>query len=177
MNNESSEINEVMKAIESKSIEEKSIEVVKLLINRKLKITSAESCTGGLFASSITSVSGSSECFEGSFVTYSNEIKHRIINVKKQTLEKYGAVSEECVLEMAENTRKIMKSDISISISGIAGPSGGTADKPVGLVWICLAAEGYIKAYKNIFSGDRQSVREQSVLFSLSLVENFIKKC
>ena len=156
---------------------DKAKEVVDLLIQRGLKVTSAESCTGGLFAAHITSVSGSSECFEGSFVTYSNEIKHRMINVREETLEKYGAVSEECVLEMAENSRKIMKSDIAIAISGIAGPSGGTDDKPVGLVWICLAAEGYIKAYKNIFSGDRQEVREQSVLFSLNLIENFIKKC
>uniref|UniRef100_UPI003F4C9E40 CinA family protein n=1 Tax=Brachyspira catarrhinii TaxID=2528966 RepID=UPI003F4C9E40 len=155
----------------------KAKEVVELLIQRGLKVTSAESCTGGLFAAHITSVSGSSECFEGSFVTYSNEIKHRMINVREETLEKYGAVSEECVLEMAENSRKIMKSDIAIAISGIAGPSGGTDDKPVGLVWICLAAEGYIKAYKNIFSGDRQEVREQSVMFSLNLIENFIKKC
>ena len=156
---------------------DKAKEVVELLIQRGLKVTSAESCTGGLFAAHITSVSGSSECFEGSFVTYSNEIKHRMINVREETLEKYGAVSEECVLEMAENSRKIMKSDIAIAISGIAGPSGGTDDKPVGLVWICLAAEGYIKAYKNIFSGDRQEVREQSVMFSLNLIEIFIKKC
>ncbi|MEI0485275.1 CinA family protein [Brachyspira intermedia] len=156
---------------------DKAKEVVELLIQRGLKVTSAESCTGGLFAAHITSVSGSSECFEGSFVTYSNEIKHRMINVREETLGKYGAVSEECVLEMAENSRKIMKSDIAIAISGIAGPSGGTDDKPVGLVWICLAAEGYIKAYKNIFSGDRQEVREQSVMFSLNLIENFIKKC
>lgn len=156
---------------------DKAKEVVELLIQRGLKVTSAESCTGGLFAAHITSVSGSSECFEGSFVTYSNEIKHRMINVREETLEKYGAVSEECILEMAENSRKIMKSDIAIAISGIAGPSGGTDDKPVGLVWICLAAESYIKAYKNIFSGDRQEVRDQSVMFSLNLIENFIKKC
>ncbi|WP_300378012.1 CinA family protein [Brachyspira sp.] len=160
-----------------KQIEEKSNNTVQLLINRKLKITSAESCTGGLFASSITSVSGSSECFEGSFVTYSNEIKNKMINVKEETLNKYGAVSEECVLEMSENSRKIMESDISIAISGIAGPSGGTDEKPVGLVWICLASKGYIKAYKNIFKGDRNLVREQSVLFALNLVENFLKKC
>ena len=156
---------------------DKAKEVVELLIQRGLKITSAESCTGGLFAAHITSVSGSSECFEGSFVTYSNEIKHKMINVREETLEKYGAVSEECVIEMAENSRKIMDSDIAISISGIAGPSGGTEDKPVGLVWICISAQGYTKAYKNIFSGDRNEVREQSVLFSLNLVENFIKKC
>ncbi|KLI59626.1 CinA family protein [Brachyspira hyodysenteriae] len=156
---------------------DKAKEVVELLIQRGLKVTSAESCTGGLFAAHITSVSGSSECFEGSFVTYSNKIKHRMINVSNETLEKYGAVSEECVLEMAENSRKIMGSDISIAISGIAGPSGESVEKPVGLVWICLAAHGYIKAYKNIFSGDRQEVREQSVMFSLNLIESFIKKC
>ncbi|MEI0603730.1 CinA family protein [Brachyspira alvinipulli] len=158
-------------------IKEKSNEVVKLLTSRGLKITSAESCTGGLFAASITSISGSSECFEGSFVTYSNDIKHKIINVSEETLKKYGAVSEECVLEMSENSRNIMNSDISISISGIAGPSGGTEDKPVGLVWICLAANRYIKAYKNIFTGNRDEVREKSVCFALDLVLNFIKKC
>ena len=158
-------------------IKEKSNETVKLLIEMGLKITSAESCTGGLFAASITSVSGSSGCFEGSFVTYSNEIKHKIINVREETLKKYGAVSEECVLEMSENSRKIMNSDISIAISGIAGPSGGSEDKPVGLVWICLSADGYIKAYKNIFSGNRDDVREKSVCFALDLVLNFIKKC
>ena len=153
----------------------KAKEVVELLIEKGLKITSAESCTGGLFAAHITSVSGSSECFDGSFVTYSNEVKHKIINVREETLEKYGAVSEECVLEMAENSRKIMNSDISIAISGIAGPNGGTEDKPVGLVYVCISAENYIKAYKNIFYGDRNNIRKLSVLFSLDLVENYIK--
>ena len=156
-------------------IKVKSQNVVKLLIDKKLKITSAESCTGGLFASYITSVSGSSECFDGSFVTYSNEIKNKIINVREETLEKYGAVSEECVLEMAENSRKIINTDISIAISGIAGPNGGTEEKPVGLVFICIAAENYIKAYKNIFYGDRDNIRNLSVLFALDLVENYIK--
>ena len=153
----------------------KSQNVVKLLIEKKLKITSAESCTGGLFSSYITSVSGSSECFDGSFVTYSNEVKNKIIGVKEETLEKYGAVSEECVLEMAENSRKIMNSDISIAISGIAGPNGGTEEKPVGLVFTCISAEKYIKAYKNIFYGDRDNIRNLSVLFALDLVENYIQ--
>ena len=83
-------------------------------------------------------------------------------------------MSKECVIEMAENSRKIIKSDISIAISGIAGPDGGSEDKPVGLVWICLSAENYIKAYKNIFSGDRDKIREESVIFALDLVLNFI---
>lgn len=153
----------------------KSKELVNKLIDKKLKITSAESCTGGLFAYSITSISGSSHCFEGSFVTYSNEIKNKIINVKKETLANYGAVSKECVIEMAENSRKIMKSDISIAISGIAGPDGGSEDKPVGLVWICLSAKNYVKPYKNIFSGDRDKIRKLSVIFALDLVSDFIK--
>ena len=156
------------------NIKIKSKELVNKLIEKKLKITSAESCTGGLFASSITSISGSSACFEGSFITYSNEIKNKIINVKKETLSNYGAVSKECVIEMAENSRKIIKSDIAIS--GIAGPDGGSEDKPVGLVWICLSAENYIKAYKNIFSGDRDKIREESVIFALDLVLNFINQ-
>ena len=83
---------------------------------------------------------------------------------------------KECVIEMAENSRKIIKSDISIAISGIAGPDGGNEDKPVGLVWICLSAENYIKAYKNIFSGDRDKIREESVIFALDLVLNFINQ-
>lgn len=156
-------------------LKEKSKNVVNLLIEKKLKITSCESCTGGLFASSITSVSGSSECFEGSFVTYSNRIKNKITCVKEETLSKYGAVSEECVLEMAENSRKMMDSDISIAISGIAGPNGGSEEKPVGLVFVCISAENYIKAYKNIFYGDRDNIRELSVLFALDLVENYIQ--
>ena len=152
----------------------KSKELVDKLIEKNLKITSAESCTGGLFAASITSISGSSGCFEGSFVTYSNEIKNKIINVKKETLSNYGAVSKECVIEMAENSRKIMEADISIAISGIAGPDGGSEEKPVGLVWICLYAENYTKPYKNIFSGDRDKIREESVIFALDLVLDFI---
>ena len=153
----------------------KSKELVDKLIEKNLKITSAESCTGGLFAASITSISGSSGCFEGSFVTYSNEIKNKIIDVKKETLSNFGAVSKECVIEMAENSRKIMNADISIAISGIAGPEGGSEDKPVGLVWICLYADNYTKAYKNIFSGDRDKIREASVIFALDLVLEFIK--
>ena len=153
----------------------KSKELVDKLIEKNLKITSAESCTGGLFAASITSISGSSGCFEGSFVTYSNEIKNKIINVKKETLSNFGAVSKECVIEMSENSRKIMNADISIAISGIAGPEGGSEDKPVGLVWICLYADNYTKAYKNIFSGDRDKVREASVIFALDLALEFIK--
>ena len=152
----------------------KSKELVDKLIEKNLKITSAESCTGGLFAASITSISGSSGCFEGSFVTYSNEIKNKIINVKKETLSNFGAVSKECVIEMSENSRKIMNADISIVISGIAGPNGGSDDKPVGLVWICLSADNYTKPYKNIFSGDRDKIREASVIFALDLVLDFI---
>ena len=153
----------------------KSKELVDKLIEKKLKITSAESCTGGLFAASITSISGSSGCFEGSFVTYSNKIKNKIINVKKETLSNFGAVSKECVIEMAENSGKIMNADISIAISGIAGPDGGSEDKPVGLVWICLSAKNYTKPYKNIFSGDRDEIREASVIFALDLVLDFIR--
>lgn len=156
------------------NIKIKSKEVVNKLIEKKLTITSAESCTGGLFSASITSISGSSECFEGSFITYSNEIKNRIIGVKKETLLNYGAVSKECVIEMSKNARKIMKADISIAVSGIAGPNGGSEDKPVGLVWICISAENYTKAYKNIFSGNRDEIREESVIFALNLVLDFI---
>ena len=110
--------------------------VVKKLIKKKLKVSFAESCTGGLLSSSITAVSGSSKIFNLGLVTYSNKAKIEILKVPKKIITKHGAVSKECCLSMVKNLSKISKANISVSITGIAGPNGGTKSKPVGLVYI-----------------------------------------
>ena len=110
--------------------------LVKILIKKKLKISFAESCTGGLLASSITSISGASKIFNLGFITYSNQTKIKILKVNKNIIKKHGAVSHECCLAMVNNLSKISKAHINVSITGIAGPKGGTKQKPVGLVYI-----------------------------------------
>ncbi len=149
-------------------------EIVKLLLEKGLKITAAESCTGGLFAAKITEVSGSSSCFDGSFVTYSNEQKERLLGVPHEVLESFGAVSYQTALAMAKGAGKSFGSDIAIGITGVAGPTGGTEDKPVGTVYVSIAYPGGAMAYKCLFSGDRQTVREQSVAFAQSLVKKLL---
>ena len=115
-----------------------SLKIVKLLTKKKLTVSFAESCTGGLLSSSITSISGSSKVFNMGLVTYSNNAKVKLLQVPKKTITKYGAVSYETCLSMVKNLSKISKANISISITGIAGPNGGTKAKPVGLVYIGL---------------------------------------
>ena len=110
--------------------------LVEILIKKKLKISFAESCTGGLLASSITSVSGASKIFNLGLVTYSNQAKIKFLKVNKNIIKKYGAVSHECCLAMVNNLSRISKANINVSITGIAGPNGGTKQKPVGLVYI-----------------------------------------
>ena len=110
--------------------------LINLLIKKKLKISFAESCTGGLLASAITSINGASKVFDLSFVTYSNQSKINVLKVNKNIIQKYGAVSRECCLSMVNGLSKISKAKINVSITGIAGPKGGTKKKPVGLVYI-----------------------------------------
>ena len=112
--------------------------IVKLLQKKRLKISFAESCTGGLLASTITKISGSSKVFTLGLVTYSNQAKINILKVPNKIIKKYGAVSYETCLSMVKNLNKISKTNISVSITGVAGPKGGTKEKPVGLVYICL---------------------------------------
>ena len=121
-----------------------SLKVVKLLAKKKLTVSFAESCTGGLLSSTITSISGSSKVFNTGLVTYSNNAKVKLLKVQKKTITRYGAVSYETCLSMVKNLSKISKSNISISITGIAGPNGGTKEKPVGLVFIGLKKGGKI---------------------------------
>ena len=125
--------------------------LVKKLIKKKLKISFAESCTGGMLSSSITSVNGSSKIFNLALITYSNEAKIDILKVPKKIINKYGSVSNECCLSMVKNLSKISKANISVSITGIAGPNGGTKLKPVGLVYIGIKKGNKISVQKNLF--------------------------
>ncbi len=122
----------------------------------------AESCTGGLISHLITNVAGSSTYYVGGVTAYAYEAKVRLLGVKWETLEKYGAVSEETVIEMAQGVRTALAVDIAISVSGIAGPGGGTPDKPVGLTWIGLSDPTTDKAWQNIWQGDRLAIKTQA---------------
>jgi len=138
--------------------------LVKKLTKKKLKISFAESCTGGLLSSSITSISGSSKVFNLSLVTYSNKAKINILKVPNKILTKYGAVSEECCKSMVKNLSKISKANISISITGIAGPNGGTRLKPVGLVYIGIKKNNKITIKENRFkSKNRKTIQALAV--------------
>ena len=125
--------------------------LVKKLIQKKLKISFAESCTGGMLSSTITSISGSSKVFDLGLVTYSNKAKIEILKVPKKVISKYGAVSIECCLSMVKNLSKISKANISVSITGVAGPNGGTKLKPVGLVYIGVKKGNKTIVQKSIF--------------------------
>lgn len=158
--------------------EELTIEEVlgKLLVDRKLTISTAESCTGGMIASRLINYPGISEVFLEGAVTYSNEAKERTLNVKKETLDIYGAVSEETAKEMAIGISKRTGSDISVVTTGIAGPGGGSEEKPVGLVYIGLYYKGKVKAFKYIFNGNRHNVRTKATVTALDLVRREILK-
>ena len=132
------------------------------------KISCAESCTGGLIGAALTDIAGSSESFNGSAVTYSNEAKSKILGVKSETLKNFGAVSQECALEMAEGARKIYDSDFAVSVTGIAGPDGGSESKPVGLVYFGLASREKSAAFKKILPGNRNEIRTRTVRFALA---------
>jgi len=149
--------------------------VVKRLIQKKLKISLAESCTGGMLSSIITSISGSSKVFNLGLITYSNKAKIDILKVPKKIISKYGAVSKECCLSMVKNLSKISKASISISITGIAGPNGGTKLKPVGLVYIGIKKGNNISVQKVLFkSKNRISIQKATTLKVLSAILNLI---
>ena len=148
-----------------------SLKIVKLLTKKKHTVSFAESCTGGLLASTITSISGSSKIFNLGLVTYSNNAKVNLLKVPKKTITKYGAVSYETCLSMVKNLSKISKSNISISITGIAGPNGGTREKPVGLVYIGLKKGRKIIIKKNLFINKRRiSIQKTAVKAALKMV-------
>ena len=150
-----------------------SFKIVKLLIKKKLTVSFAESCTGGLLASSITSISGSSKVFNMGLVTYSNNAKVKLLQVPKKTITKYGAVSYETCLSMVKNLSKISRSNISISITGVAGPNGGTKEKPVGLVYVGLKKGSKTIIKKNLFkSKKRVSIQKATVNQALKMILN-----
>ncbi|MFA3759824.1 nicotinamide-nucleotide amidase [Yersinia sp. 2544 StPb PI] len=160
---------------------EKQLRQLSIAIGNKLKargawVTCAESCTGGWVAKALTDIAGSSAYFDRGFVTYSNAAKHDLLGVDEITLANYGAVSEAVVREMALGALREANADFAVSISGIAGPDGGSADKPVGTVWFAFAArEGQILACKQIFPGDRDAVRLQAAVFALqTLFDDFL---
>ena len=145
--------------------------LVKRLIKKKLKISFAESCTGGMLSSIITSVSGSSKVFNLGLITYSNKAKIDILKVPKKIISKYGAVSSECCLLMVKNLSRISKANISVSITGVAGPNGGTKLKPVGLVYIGIKKGNKIAVHKNLFkSKSRTSIQKDTTLKVLKVV-------
>ena len=145
--------------------------LIKILAKKKLKISVVESCTGGLLASKITSTSGASKVFNLGFVTYSNQAKIEILKVNKNIIRKYGAVSHECCSMMVNNLSKISKANINVSITGIAGPKGGTNSKPVGLVYIGIKKGNKISVNKCLFkSKKRSSIQKATVKKTLDLI-------
>lgn len=144
------------------------------LSRKKWRITSAESCTGGGLGYAITSVSGSSAWFERSFVTYSNEAKSDLVGVDRATLNEFGAVSQQVVEQMALGALKAAKAKVAVSISGVAGPDGGSDLKPVGTVWFGFAVGEHVYTQVQQFDGDRHRVREQAIVYALSTVVGHI---
>ena len=149
--------------------------LIKKLNKKKLKISFAESCTGGLLANTITSISGASKVFNMGFITYSNQAKIKILKISKNIIVKYGAVSPECCKAMVVNLSKISKANINVSITGIAGPNGGTKKKPVGLVYIGIKKGNKIIIIKNLFkSKKRKSIQKSTVKMAIKAINSLI---
>ena len=144
--------------------------LVKVLTEKKLTCATAESCTGGGVGYAITSVSGASAVFWGGVISYDNSVKHGTLGVPTEILETKGAVSSECASAMADGVRQRMGTDLAVSITGIAGPGGGSAEKPVGLVWFGVASKFGSKTQKMIFQGDRDAVRSSAIEHALQLL-------
>ena len=151
------------------------VSLVKKLIKKKLKISFAESCTGGMLSSKITSIDGSSKVFGLGLITYSNQAKIKVLKINKNIINKYGAVSSECCRAMVVNLSKISKANINVSITGIAGPNGGSKQKPVGLVYIGVKKGSKLIIKKNLFKfKNRKSIQKASVNKALKIISNLI---
>jgi PncC family amidohydrolase len=150
------------------------VRIGELLRLHGLRLAVAESCTGGLIGHRITNVAGSSTYFIGGVTSYAYEAKVRLLGVQWETLEKFGAVSRETVLEMARGVRNALAADIGVSVSGIAGPGGGTPEKPVGATWIGLSAPGYENAWSYRFQGDRSQIKEQAAEQALHRLAEYL---
>lgn len=146
-----------------------------LLLAKNLTLSTAESCTGGSIAARLTSVPGSSDYFQGGVVAYSNEVKTRLLHVSAETLEKHGAVSQETVIEMARGAMDALKTDCAVSTSGIAGPGGGSPEKPVGTVWIAAAYKKEVRTLKQEMDAGRQANVERAGNNALLLLRELLK--
>ena len=144
--------------------------LVRILTEKKMTCATAESCTGGGVGFAITAVPGSSAVFWGGIISYDNSVKHGVLGVPEEVLATKGAVSSECAAAMAEGARRCLKTDLAVSITGIAGPGGGSADKPVGLVWFGVASKAGTITDKKVFSGGRETVRAAAIEHALSLL-------
>ncbi|MGN0487952.1 MAG: CinA family protein [Ruminococcus sp.] len=148
--------------LKEKNINPDSIQqlLVETLIEKNKKVATAESCTGGLLSKRITEISGASSVFDCGICSYANEIKHKLLNVKNETLEAFGAVSPQTAVQMAEGVRKLAKADYGISTTGIAGPTGGTKEKPVGLVFIGISSQKSTYAIRTLLGDEGRNTRE-----------------
>lgn len=151
-------------------------QIVGLLQEKKVTLATAESCTGGMLASRIIDVPGVSEVFKAGFVTYANEAKQNLIGVKEDTLAQFGAVSEQTAREMVLGAIKAAKADMAVATTGIAGPGGGTKEKPVGLVYIACGSADDIIVERCLFSGSRKEIRQASVEHALGMLYKEIMK-
>jgi PncC family amidohydrolase len=164
-------------------MEELEAEIARLIrqyqaeTGKSLTIGAVESATGGRIADRITNVAGSSDYFRGSVVAYSNELKIALAGVKKATIENYGAVSEQTALEMARGGRKLLNADICVSDTGIAGPSGGTPEKPVGLFYLGLATEDTSFSQTHILPGDREGNKRDAAEAALDMLKQYLMRC
>ncbi len=154
----------------------KAEKLVSILTEKDLKVSFAESCTGGLLGATLTSVSGASAVFDGSIVSYANEVKEEKLGVEKNVLATVGAVSEETARQMVLGVCKMFSADCGAAITGIAGPGGGTPEKPVGTVFVSAAFRGDVNVERCLFDGDRARVREQSVGKALDMLIEIISK-
>ena len=145
-------------------------------INKNLTITTAESCTGGMISSAIVHINGSSKIFKSSVVVYSNDMKSKLLNISSDLINKNGADSEIVAFNMAKNLLKILKVNLSIAVTGIAGPTGGSIDKPVGLVWVGIGTKEKILTHKYQFNGNRLEIRQKTTFESLKLVNKTISE-
>jgi PncC family amidohydrolase len=157
------------------AIRQSSIELGRLLLKKELTLAVAESCTGGLIGDCITDVPGSSRYFVGGVIAYSNTVKSKVLGVKPQTLAKWGAVSEQAVREMAAGSCRRLGTHVGVAVSGIAGPSGGTRAKPVGLVYVCAMAGKRVMVERHLFRGDRRAMKEQSAEAALQLCRRMLE--
>ena len=149
--------------------------IIKKLTSQNQTISFAESCTGGHIAAAFTSVAGASSVLNGSVVTYSNDIKHKWLDVENEVLENFGAVSKQCVSQMLEGIINLSGADYAIAVSGIAGPDGGTEEKPVGTIYIGIKSPLNKEVYHCLFKGNRVSIQEQSTMFAIKKIAEVLK--